>query len=78
MKHNKFASVLGRIFVSAILIFLLFYTMLPAINFHDQNFIVFLIISILIVLVVNFLTYVKNFLSTLGQRSRTVVGGRIP
>ena len=78
MKHNKFASVLGRIFVSAILIFLLFYTMLPAINFHDQNFIVFLIISILIVLVVNFLTYVKNFLSTLGQRSRTVVVGQDP
>ncbi len=78
MKHNKFASVLGRIFVSAVLIFLLFYTMLPAINFHDQNFIVFLIVSILIVLVVNFLTYVKNFLSALGQRSHTVVVGQDP
>lgn len=78
MKHNKFASVLGRIFVSAVLIFLLFYTMLPAINFHDQNFIVFLIVSILIVLVVNFLTYDKNFLSALGQRSHTVVVGQDP
>ena len=78
MKRNKFASVLGRIFVSAILIFLLFYTMLPAVNFHDQNFIIFLIISILIVLVVNFLTYVKNFLSSLGERNRTVVVGQDP
>ena len=78
MKRNKFASVLGRILVSAILIFLLFYTMLPAVNFHDQNFIIFLIISILIVLVVNFLTYVKNFFSTLGQRHRTVVVGHDP
>ena len=78
MKHNKFASVIGRIFVSAILIFLLFYTMLPAVNFHDQNFIIFLIISILIVLVVNFLTYVKNFFSTLGQRHRTVIVGHDP
>ncbi len=78
MKRNKFASVLGRILVSAILIFLLFYTMLPAVNFHDQNFIIFLIISILIVLVVNFLTYVKNFLSSLGERNRTVVVGQDP
>lgn len=78
MKHRRIASVVGRIIVSLVLIFLLFYMMLPAINLHDQNFIVFLIISILIVLVVNFLTYVKNFLSALGQSRRTVVVGHDP
>lgn len=78
MKHRRIASVVGRIMVSLVLIFLLFYMMLPAINLHDQNFIVFLIISILIVLVVNFLTYVKNFLSALGQSRRTVVVGHDP
>lgn len=78
MKHRRIASVVGRIMVSLVLIFLLFYMMLPAVNLHDQNFIVFLIISILIVLVVNFLTYVKNFLSALGQSRRTVVVGHDP
>ncbi len=78
MKHRQTVSVAGRILVSLALIFLLFYIMLPAVNLHDQNFIIFLIISILIVLVVNFLSYVKNFLSDLGQRRRTVVVGHDP
>lgn len=78
MKHRQTVSVAGRILVSLALIFLLFYMMLPAVNLHDQNFIIFLIISILIVLVVNFLSYVKNFLSDLGQRRRTVVVGHDP
>lgn len=78
MKHRHTISVAARILVSLVLIFLLFYMMLPAVNFHDQNFIIFLIISILIVLVVNFLAYVKNFLSTLGQSRRTVVVGHDP
>lgn len=40
--------------------------MMPAVNLRDKNFLVFLIICILIFLVVNFLTYVKDFLSTVG------------
>lgn len=47
---KKFTSAFGRLFLSAVLIFLVFYTMMPAINLHDQDFIVFLIICILIVL----------------------------
>ena len=52
---KKFTSAFGRLFLSAVLIFLVFYTMMPAINLHDQDFIVFLIICILIVLAVNFM-----------------------
>ena len=43
---KKFTSAFGRLFLSAVLIFLVFYTMMPAINLHDQDFIVFLIICI--------------------------------
>ena len=41
--------------------------MMPAINLRDKNFLIFLIICILIFLVVNFLTCVKDFLSTVGS-----------
>lgn len=78
MKRTRIASILGRILASFVLIFLLFYTMLPAINLHDQDFIIFLILSALIILVVNFLAYVKNFLDSLGQRRQTVVVGHDP
>ena len=74
MKHSKFLSIASRILVSLAIIFLLFYTMLPAVNLHDRNFIMFLIFSILIILVVNFLAYVKNFLSSLGQRRQVIIG----
>ncbi|MEY8338835.1 CvpA family protein [Lachnospiraceae bacterium 62-35] len=67
MKNKKVSSVLLRILVSAVLIFLMFYTTLPAINLKDKTFITFLIISILIILVVNFLSYVKNFLEGLNR-----------
>ncbi|WP_243008948.1 hypothetical protein [Clostridium sp. AM58-1XD] len=80
MKNKKISSVLLRILVSAVLIFLVFYTTLPALNLRDRKFITFLIISILIILVVNFLTYVKNFLEGLGhggmRASRDPVTGR--
>lgn len=65
MKH--FSSVFGRFLFSAVLMFLLFYTMLPAINLHDQNFIVYLIFCLFIFLAVNFLTYLKHFLQGIGS-----------
>ncbi|MCI8511683.1 MAG: CvpA family protein [Lachnospiraceae bacterium] len=68
-KNKRFASALGRILISAAIIFLLFYTMLPAINPKSQDFFLFLILSILIILSVNFLAYMKEFLSGLGNRS---------
>ena len=64
---KKFTSAFGRLFLSAVLIFLVFYTMMPAINLHDQDFIVFLIICILIVLAVNFMESILIFLKTMQQ-----------
>lgn len=64
---KKFTSAFGRLFLSAVLIFLVFYTMMPAINLHDQDFIVFLIICILIVLAVNFMESILIFLKTVQQ-----------
>ena len=63
---KKFTSTFGRLFLSAVLIFLVFYTMMPAINLHDQDFIVFLIICILIV-AVNFMESILIFLKTVQQ-----------
>lgn len=65
MNFKKISSVIVRVLISAVLMFLLFYSMLPAINLHDKNFLVFLIICILIFLVVNFLSYVKDFIGNL-------------
>ena len=56
MKKRSFFSVFGGILVSAVIIFLLYYTMLPAINLKSQDFIIFLILSTLIILTVNFIT----------------------
>ena len=69
----KFGSVIVRLLVSAVLIFLLFYTMLPAVNFRDRNFLVFLIISIILILLVNMPTYMKQFFESLNQ-GREIVG----
>lgn len=69
MKKKHFSSVLGGILISAIIIFLLYYMMLPAINLKSQDFFIFLILSVLIILTVNFITYVKEFLSGLGNRN---------
>ena len=80
MKKRSFTFIAGRIAVSAVLIFLLFYTTLPAINLKDRNFFQFLIMSILIILVVNFLTFVKDFLSRLfggGFAHRDPVTGQV-
>lgn len=67
MNAKKITSIISRILISLILIFLLFYSMLPAINLHDRNFIIFLIACILIFLVVNFLSYVKDFIQHMGS-----------
>ena len=56
MKAKNISSMVIRILVSAVLMFLLFYSMLPAVNLRDKNFLVFLILCILIFLVVNFLS----------------------
>lgn len=74
MKKKRIVSVLGRVFVSLIVIFLMFYVMLPAINLRDQNFIMFLILSILVVLTVNFMTVVKRFFASLGGGRRVIIG----
>ena len=74
MKKKRIVSVLGRVFVSLIVIFLMFYVMLPAINLRDQNFIMFLILSILAVLTVNFMTVVKRFFASLGGGRRVIIG----
>lgn len=63
----------GGILISAVIIFLLYYTMLPAINLKSQDFIIFLILSTLIILTVNFITYMKEFLSGLGSRGNVRV-----
>lgn len=73
MNIKKISSVLGRLLISAVLMFLLFYTMLPAINLRSQSFIIYLICCILIFLIVNFLTYVKGFLQNLSGRSQVVL-----
>lgn len=67
MKVKKVSSMITRIIISAVLMFLLFYSMLPAINLKDKNFIIYLISCIIIFLVVNFLTYVKDFIQNLSS-----------
>ena len=69
MKKKRFSSILGGILISAIIIFLLYYMMLPAINLKSQDFFIFLILSVLIILTVNFITYMREFLSSLGNRN---------
>lgn len=73
-KKTKFGSFMIRLLLSVIVIFVMFYTMLPAVNLRDKNFIVFLILSILVILVVNLPTYVKQFFESLEQGKATVVG----
>ncbi len=67
---KRFVSVLIKFVIAAALIFLVFYTMLPAVNLHDRNFIIFLIISILIILTVSFLSSVKELLEQVGSGYR--------
>ena len=67
MKDKKISSIIQRILLSAVLIFLVFYTTLPAVNLRDRSFIIFLMISIAIILFVNFLSYMKVFLEGLNQ-----------
>ena len=67
--------------MTAAIIFLVFYAMLPALNPKSQDFFVFLILCILIFLTVNFISCVKEFLSGFGNRGirmeRDPLTGRI-
>lgn len=63
MKKRSFISSFGGLLLSAVIIFILFYVMLPPINLKSQEFVTFLILSILVLLTVNFLTYMKDFIS---------------
>ena len=67
-KKGNLLSIAGRLLVTAAIIFLLFYAMLPALNPKSQDFFVFLILCILIFLTVNFISCVKEFLSGFGNR----------
>lgn len=71
---TKAGAAILRFLLSVVLIFLLFYTMLPAINMRDRNFLIFLIISIVVVLMVNLPNYVKMFFESISQGSETIVG----
>lgn len=71
---TKVGAAALRLLLSVVLIFLLFYTMLPAINMRDKNFLIFLIISIVVVLMVNLPNYVKLFFESISQGSETIVG----
>lgn len=68
MNKKHIPSIIGRILISAAMIFLLYYMMLPAINPKSQDFFIFIILCILILLTINFVTYMKDFLSGLGSR----------
>lgn len=68
MKKKKILSGAGRFIISGLLMFLLYYMMLPAINPRSQDFFLFLILCILIFLTVNFITAMQEFFSGLGTR----------
>lgn len=68
MNKKHIPSIIGRILISAAMIFLLYYMMLPAINPKSQDFFIFIILCILILLTINFVTYMKDSLSGLGSR----------
>ena len=69
MKKRNIFSTFGGLLLSAAAIFLLYYIMLPPLNLKSQEFIYFLILCILIILTVNFLSYMKDFISGFGRRS---------
>ncbi|MDO4295937.1 MAG: CvpA family protein [bacterium] len=73
-RMTKVRSILIRLLLSVGLVFLLFYSMLPAINFKDKNFLIFLMISIVLIFIINLPVYVKAFFDSLGQSSATVIG----
>lgn len=69
MKKKGFLSTFGGVLLSALAIFLLFYVMLPPINIRSNEFITFLILSTLIILTINFLSYMKDFVYGFGSRN---------
>lgn len=69
MSKKHIPSVIGRLLISAAVIFLLYYMMLPPINLKSRDFILFMIFCTLIILTVNFLSYMKDFLASLSSRN---------
>lgn len=67
---KRISSIAGRLLLSLVLMFLLFYTSLPAINLKSRSFFVYVITCILIFLAVNFLGYVKDLVHCLGNGRR--------
>ena len=60
---------MGKLILSAAAIFLLFYVMLPPLNLRSKDFFIFLILSIFIVLTINFLSYMRDFFAGFGARN---------
>ena len=67
---KRISSIAGRLLLSLVLMFVLFYTSLPAINIKSRSFFVYVITCILIFLAVNFLGYVKDLIHALGNGRR--------
>ncbi len=72
MKSKRLLSPLLRVLFTAALIFLLYYMMLPAINLKSQDFFLFLILCIAILLLVNFLSNIKDFISSISDHGFSV------
>ncbi|MBQ6833175.1 MAG: CvpA family protein [Lachnospiraceae bacterium] len=69
MKKKRFSAILGKLVLSVAAIFLLFYIMLPPLNIRSKDFFIFLILSIFIVLTINFLSYMRDFFAAFGARN---------
>ncbi len=67
---KRISSIAGRLLLSVFLMFVLFYTSLPAIHIRSRSFFVYVITCILIFLAVNFLGYVKDLVRCLGSGRR--------
>ncbi len=65
---KRISSIAGRLLLSVFLMFVLFYTSLPAIHIRSRSFFVYVITCILIFLAVNFLGYVKELLVAGAER----------
>lgn len=57
---KRISSIIVRLIFSIIIIFLVFYVQLPPINLRSTNFWTFLIEVLIIIMVVNFFTFIKN------------------
>ncbi len=73
MERQKMSTRIIKVILSVVVIALLYYLMLPPINLKSQDFVMFLIISILVILVINCLAALKDFLSNLGGRANVQI-----